>query len=262
MATMRGAVQKASGLTTGSLALATGRLPIRRHGAVVLCYHDVGTGPAEPTDWYVSTARFRSHIDWLRGWGHTIVPLAEIVDRLATDRDLDGLAAITFDDALLGVGDQAAIVLEDLRVPATVFVVTDVLGVAPPFWPGAARTLRADELRALTATGLVQLGSHTRTHRALPGTDAETRRHELSDSRAALEALTGSNVDLFAYPSGRHDLASEAAVRDAGYRAAFTFSFGRVTAMTDRFAIPRFCMTEDHDRLRLARQLARPPRMW
>ena len=262
MGPARDVIKKVRGLPAGALALATHRLRRRGLGAAVLCYHDIRTDPAGPTDYSVTPARLRAHIGWLRQWGYTIVPLAEIVDRLAAGRDLDGLVALTFDDALLGVGAEAATILERLRAPATVFVVTDVLGVDPPFWPGARRTLSDDELRALTASGLIRLGSHTTTHASLPALAADARAHELAASRAALETMTGAPVEVFAYPSGHHDAASEAAVRDAGYRAAFTFTFGRVTPTTDRFAIPRFCITEAHDELRLARQLARPPQAW
>ena len=48
----------------------------------------------------------------------------------------------------------------------------------------------------------------------------------------------------------------------AGSRAAFTFSFGRVTLATNPFAIPRFCIGPDHDSFRLARHLARPLSAW
>src|SRR6478736_1650847 len=177
-------VGKLSGIPGGAAAVALDRLPVHGRGAAVLCYHDVGTDPANRTDYYLGPDLFRSHLEWIRGWGLGIVPLAEIVDRLLAGRDLDGLVAITFDDALLGVLEHAAPLLEAYRAPATVFVVSGVVGVDPPFWPGAARTLDRDELRALTDSGLVTLGSHTVTHASLPDVDAEVRAAELSGSRA------------------------------------------------------------------------------
>jgi peptidoglycan/xylan/chitin deacetylase (PgdA/CDA1 family) len=255
-------VRKAGGLPTGVLGLVTGRIPVRGHGAVVLCYHDIGTDPENRTEYYLAPELLRAHIEWLRSWGFTVVPLAEIVDRLIAGRDLDGLVAVTFDDALLGVGTEAVRVLEALQAPATVFVVSETLGTEPPFWSGAARTLTASELRAVTASGLVRLASHTAHHVELPTADPETRALELAMSRATLEEIGRAPVDLFAYPSGRSDQASAAAVRAAGYRAAFTFTFGRVTPSTDPFAIPRFGMSSAHDRFRLARQLSRAPRLW
>lgn len=262
MTTLRDLVRKAGGVPTGALSLVTGRIPVRDHGAVVLCYHDIGTDPGNPTEYYLPPGLLRSHLEWVRGWGFTIVPLTEIVDRLLEGRDLDGLVAVTFDDALLGVGTEALRVLEALRVPATVFVVSETLGTEPPFWSGASRTLTAAELREVTASGLVRLASHTAHHVELPTADPRTRAAELATSRATLEAIGGAPVDLFAYPSGRYDRASAEAVRAAGYRAAFTFTYGRVTPSTDAFAIPRFGMSATHDRFRLARQLARSSRLW
>lgn len=238
------------------------RLPTKGLGAAVLCYHDVGSHPTNRTDYYVTSDRFRSHLEWITQWGLTIVPLGEIVDRLLAGRSLDGLVAITFDDALLGLRDHAAPILESLRIPATVFVVADVLGVEPPFWPGASRTLTAPELATLVGTGLITAGSHTCTHASLPDVDEAVRRRELADSRTRLESIVGTAADLLAYPSGHYDAEVERDTAAAGYRAAFTFSFGRTVAHTDQFAIPRFCIGPEHDAFRLARQLARPVAAW
>ncbi|MBK5288943.1 MAG: polysaccharide deacetylase family protein [Acidimicrobiia bacterium] len=253
---------KLRGVPAGALTRLGRPLPMRGHGAAVLCYHDIGTDAENPTDYYVSPTLLGSHLEWIRDWGFTIVPLAEIVDRLAQDRDLDGLIAITFDDALIGVHDHGAAILEAAGAPATVFVVTDVLGVAPPFWPGAARTMTEEELRALTASGLVTLGSHTARHVSLPDVDPGTRTRELSESLATLRGFDARDRDLLAYPSGHHDPTTEHATVAAGYRAGFTFSFGRVTRNCDPFSIPRFCIGPAHDRFRLARQLARPASAW
>jgi peptidoglycan/xylan/chitin deacetylase (PgdA/CDA1 family) len=262
MSPVREAAHKLSGIPGAVTALGHGRLPVRNRGAAVLCYHDLGVDPTNRTDYYLGPDLFRDHLEWIRRWGLTIVPLAEIVDRHARGRDLDGLVAITFDDALAGVLEHAAPLLEAHRAPATVFVVTGVLGIDPPFWPGAARTLRPDEIRELCASGLVTLGSHTTTHASLPDVDPAVRERELDESRAWLEELTGTEIDLFAYPFGHHDPASEAATVRAGYRAACTFTFGRVTPGTPAAAMPRFCIGPMHDKLRLARQLARAAHAW
>ncbi len=261
MSPTRAIPSKLRGLS-GPVRAAAGRsLPVRGHGAAVLCYHDVGDDADNTTDYYVSPRLLEQHIAWIRAWGLTFVPLGEIVDRLLGGRDLDGLVAVTFDDALVGVGRDAAPVLEEHGVPATVFVVTAVLGIDPPFWPGAARTMTAAELHELSASGLVTLASHTAHHVSLPDTDSETRIVELRGPREWLGAA-GGITDLLAYPFGHHDPASEAAARSEGYRAACTFTFGRVTPTTDPHAIPRFCIGPAHDRFRLARQLARPARAW
>ena len=261
-ATLTELLRKTRGVPGAVLAQAGRPLRTSRHGAAVLCYHDVGIDPSPRIDYYLSPGQFRTQLEAIRSCGYTFVPIAEIVDRLLTERNLDGLAAVTFDDALVGVAEYAAPILERLHIPATVFAVTDALGVRPTFWPGATRTMTADELRALTATGLITLGSHTRTHASLPEVTTQTRARELDESRAALEMIAGTPVDLLAYPSGHHDADTEAAAAGAGYRAAFTFSFGRVMAKTDPYAIPRFCMHAGQTPFTIARLLARRPADW
>ena len=254
-------ISKLHGIPSAGLTLLRRPLPARGRGAAVLCYHDVGTDPANTTEYYVSPALLTRQIEWMRGWGYTFVPVAEIVDRLLGGRDLDGLAAMTFDDALIGVGEHAAPLLASRGVPATVFVVTEVLGVDPPFWPGAARTMTEPELLELSASMLITLASHTATHASLPDISPDDRIAECERSRAWLRDR-GAVDDLLAYPFGHHDPAAHAAAAGAGYRAAFTFTFGRVIPSTSPMAIPRFCIGPGHDRFRLARQLARPARSW
>jgi peptidoglycan/xylan/chitin deacetylase (PgdA/CDA1 family) len=242
-------------------ALAGRALPMADRGAAVLCYHDVGRGPDRAIDYFVSADQLRRQLHAITTWGLRFVDLREIVDRLERGRPLDGLVAVTFDDALAGVREHALPVLAELRVPATVFVVTDVRGVDPPFWPGARRTLRTTELLDLTSAG-IRLGSHSRTHASLTQLDDDRLHDELRQSRAELSDLTGDACDLLAYPSGHHDARVRRAAEAAGYRAACTFTFGRVTPGSNRYAMARFCMGPAHHRARLAYQLSRPPSAW
>jgi len=252
---------KRLGLLGAGCSLLGRDLPTQGLGAAVLCYHDVGTDPSNHTEYYLSPSRFRDQLEAIAGWGLRFTALDEIVTRLETGAALDGLVAVTFDDALAGVLGQALEVLRALDVPATVFAVAGVLGREPDFWPGAAPTLAPTELRSLVEAGLT-VGSHTTTHASLPDVTAAVRSRELLESRERLEEITGRHVDLLAYPFGHHDAPTRAAAREAGYRAAFTFSFGRVVPGTDPFAIPRLCMGPGHHRARLAYHLARPFRAW
>jgi peptidoglycan/xylan/chitin deacetylase (PgdA/CDA1 family) len=253
--------RKRHGLVGAGRALAGGPLPRAGHGAAVLCYHDVGTDPTNATDNYLSPDPRPANLEAVTSWGFTFVDFGGIADRLEAGTSLDGLIAVTFDDALVGVREHALPILTDLGIPSTVFVVTGVQGIDPPFWPGAAPTLDSDGLRALRAAG-VQLASHTVSHASLPDIDDDSLRSELERSRIELEVMTGERCDLIAYPFGHQDARVRAAAADAGFRAACTFTFGRVLPMTDRFAIPRFCMGAQHHRARLAYQLARPAWAW
>lgn len=70
--------------------------------------------------------------------------------------------------------------------------------------------------------GGVTVGSHSKTHAWLVRESAERVDHELSASKAALEAALGGPVNHFAYPDGQFTAATVRAVARAGYRLAFT----------------------------------------
>ncbi len=252
-----GAASVLSDLGSTARIVAGGRP--RLEGAVVLAYHDVRP---DGTGYHVTPARLRAQLDQARAGGLRFVDVATIVDRLEQGRPVDGMAAVTFDDALLGVGKHAMAILDDADVTATVFVVTDRLGVGPDWWDDAQRTLSAAELMIMADSSRVRFGSHTRSHPSLPSLDAVALADELEGSRTCLEDLLGRSVDLLAYPSGHHDARVRAAARQAGYRAGFTFLNGRAVAGDDLFRLPRLTMGGHHRRLRLAYHLGRSKGSW
>jgi glycosyltransferase involved in cell wall biosynthesis/peptidoglycan/xylan/chitin deacetylase (PgdA/CDA1 family) len=87
--------------------------------------------------------------------------------------------------------------------------------------PNAPRSLRWDDLRAMSRRGLT-VASHTRSHALLTRESAERVRDELAGSRAELERGLGRPVRHFAYPDGSFDAAAVRAVAAAGYRYGYT----------------------------------------
>lgn len=84
------------------------------------------------------------------------------------------------------------------------------------------RQMAAAELRRLERSG-VAIGSHTVSHPCLHRCSAEKIVAEVGDSYRHLTEVLGHEPLAFAYPNGDHDERVVAAVRDAGYRAAFRF---------------------------------------
>jgi peptidoglycan/xylan/chitin deacetylase (PgdA/CDA1 family) len=84
------------------------------------------------------------------------------------------------------------------------------------------RPLRWDMLREMRRSGLMTIGSHTRSHSLLTREDPPRLDDETAGSRRALEQALGGTVEHFAYPGGRFDDVSVAAVAAAGYRIAYT----------------------------------------
>ena len=103
----------------------------------------------------------------------------------------------------------------------------------------APAVLGSDGISALAAGGMT-IGFHTVDHEVLPLLDDPGLRHAVSNGRAELAAATGASVRYFAYPHGRTDGRSAAAVRDAGFRAAFTGVPSPSRAGADAFRIGRW----------------------
>lgn len=135
------------------------------------------------------------------------------------------------------------------------------VGVAiGPTQQALSGSLRWDQVREMAAAG-IEFGSHTVSHPVLARVGSDTQlREELVDSRRAIEQATGRPVVAFAYPvggAGAFDARVLHAVRDAGYRVAFSYRAGlnRIAALDllalRRTAVERY-VSRDHFRARLA----------
>ena len=105
-----------------------------------------------------------------------------------------------------------------------------------------ARLLTRDELGALAAHPLIDIGGHTITHPRLSALTPAEQRDEIAGGKRLVEEIVGTRLTSFAYPFGRpEDLTSEtvSAVRDAGFDVACANYSGTVRASSDRYRLPR-----------------------
>jgi peptidoglycan/xylan/chitin deacetylase (PgdA/CDA1 family) len=137
-------------------------------------------------------------------------------------------AAVTFDDGIENIIENALPELRKRNIPATIFVVSDMLGGSPGWeYRGANSTLQEKamseaQLRGLP-TDLVTIGSHTATHPFLPLiTDKTFLRNELYGSRIKLEKMLGREIKLFSSPYGEFNERVITACREAGYERVFS----------------------------------------
>jgi len=154
--------------------------------------------------------------------------------------------ALTFDDALLDFHRHAFPVLEQLRLPSTVFVPTGHVG-GHNAWDADVGGTRKDvmdvrHLRELAATGLVEFGSHTVDHVRMAAVPPDEMRRQARDSKAQLEEWLGAPVTMFAYPYGQladFSHATTEVVADAGYRLAVTTHWGTRNAAHEALRLRR-----------------------
>jgi peptidoglycan/xylan/chitin deacetylase (PgdA/CDA1 family) len=180
---------------------------------VVLYYHAV---PARARE------RFARQMD-------TLVRLATPVPADSSRKLKPGkqYAAVTFDDGLFSVIENAIPALVSKKIPATLFIVAGRLGrdqnwaIFGAGYDKSDRLGTTEELRALPPD-LITIGSHTISHPVLPCLAKDTAAEELSSSRRMLQTLLGRDIDLFSFPYGAFNNALIGMCRAAGYTRVFT----------------------------------------
>ena len=183
-------------------------------GGRILAYHSVGTPAWGVND--VSPRHFERHLQVAADDGWEFGTPAQVLAAPAERR-----LALTFDDGVRSVLDNAAPVLRHHGIPATMFVVTGWADGRHP--DGHADVLDWRELSALRDAG-ISLGSHSVGHPDFGRLDPDSTRTELADSRAALRRVLGEDTDEFAIPFGQSRNWSEAArtaAAEVGYRTVY-----------------------------------------
>jgi peptidoglycan/xylan/chitin deacetylase (PgdA/CDA1 family) len=125
--------------------------------------------------------------------------------------------AITFDDGYLDTLTLALPLLLEYGFTAACYIVTERVGLTSD-WTDSAPLMDWPEIRIWLAGGM-EVGSHSLSHRALPGLPAHELREEVQASRARLEDRLGLAIHSFAYPFNRVGRREMEAVRAAGYTA-------------------------------------------
>jgi len=109
----------------------------------ILMYHRIAEDSFDPWGLAVSPSRFADHLRWLRE-SRVVFPLAEFVARHEARELPQNAVALTFDDGYACSAEVAAPLLEDARLPATIFIPAELIERGNPFW--------WDELRMLVFT--------------------------------------------------------------------------------------------------------------
>ncbi len=109
------------------------------------------------------------------------------------------------------------------------------------------RAVTVEELTALGAGDLVEIGAHTLTHPVLSVLSDVEQEREVRLSKARLESMLNRPVTSFSYPFGtRYDYsaATVRAVRRAGFARACANEPGPVEVEADAFRLPRMLVRD------------------
>lgn len=114
------------------------RLCITPH-SFVLMYHRVISSSLQDDCFVQPGMRITERTFWIQSSflksRFQIVSFVDLLERLRSGRSIDGYCAITFDDGWLDNYTCAFPVLQELQLPATIFLATGLIGTDRLFWP-------------------------------------------------------------------------------------------------------------------------------
>ena len=213
--------------------------------AVALMYHRFGEDRYPSTN--ISAESFIQQLDFIEENGFNVWPLEKVVKYLRTKKPLpDKVVSLTVDDAYLSVYRVAFPILQQRKMPFTVFVSTDYLD------KGYSSYMSWDELKDMVNHG-VSIGNHSTSHDHLIERGREET-HEAWLTRVAEEILnaeyrieqnTGYKTTLYAHPYGEYNSVLAKYIGDLGY-ISFGQQSGPMGENSNFNALPRFPISEQY----------------
>jgi peptidoglycan/xylan/chitin deacetylase (PgdA/CDA1 family) len=224
-----------------------------------LLYHRVCSEEEYFNSSYVVQARaFRQQMEYLarRGWKSATV--ADVIADRKQNQSAAKKVLITFDDGYLDNYTNAFPILKDYGFTALVLLIGDMSRRTNwwdvPLGVPEAKLLMPHQIREM-AEGGIEFGSHSLTHRSLPGLSDAQLEDEVVGSKRVIEKVTGCPVTAFSYPYSHIDEKTKRAVQAAGYRVAFSVESGPFRTAADPWEVRRTNVTSSAQGFRFALKL-------
>jgi len=193
----------------------------------ILTYHSISDAKI---DIVVRPAVFEKHLSEFKKKGYAFVSLAEIVEWLKNGGPLPHRAiALTFDDGYVDFETNALPILERLKAPATMFVMSDAEASRPRLG-NELPLLSSETIERLSAHPLVEFGFHGKTHANVAKLSVEALKEEMERPTYAR---------FFAYPGGSYSHEAMHVAQELGYEAACAIKPGLVSKTSDPFLLQR-----------------------
>ncbi|MBW1793708.1 MAG: polysaccharide deacetylase family protein [Deltaproteobacteria bacterium] len=230
----------------------------------ILMYHSIDDSPAPACVRPNSFVRQMAH---LRRLGYETLHLDAVYHYMAEGVPISRKPiVITFDDGYQDNLQNAYPILKKYGFCATIFVVTDYLGLTNR-WNARGGVVQRPlmswaELREVAKEPLLSFQPHTCSHPRLTQIPFVKVKEELSKSKETLEDSLGSPCHHFAYPYGDFNEKVQDAVKETGYRTACSVLWGHNRRGNDLFSLFRIGV-RNQDRLSdFKRILGEPPPLW
>ncbi|MGY3945575.1 polysaccharide deacetylase family protein [Aeromonas tecta] len=211
---------------------------------------------------WLPIAMFEKHLKLMKWLGYETLTFKDLADKGFIHRLQYGkkYLMITVDDGYRDNLTRMLPLLEKYGYKAVVYIVTgedhnrwDVEHPTHPDTPVAL--MNGEEIRALVASGHVEIGGHTLTHPRLSKLSPEQQAHEICANKNRLEQLLDEPLLSFAYPYGDLNDDAKTQARAAGYRYAVATNSGPRAMHQDPLQIRRIAIFPRTDMFGLWRKI-------
>ena len=200
------------------------------NGVPILVYHRVNDSDKNPTT--LTVADFEAQIKFLVDDGYHFIAPDDLLDAWETGKTLPTKPIVlTFDDGHADIYHNVFPILQKYNIRATVFIVTDHIGMKD--------YLTWDETRALQAGGFVDFESHTMSYKDLTTLKGDKLWNEIYGSKQAIEWALKKPAKFIAYPEGKYTLDAEDTAKECGFRAGFIADYGLAMSDENNFIVTR-----------------------
>ena len=199
----------------------------------ILMYHNLLKGASQGDGLNVSEAVFEDQVLCLKSYGYNGITFEDLYKHYMEGAQLpSNPIIITFDDGYKSNYTIGYPILKKYGMKACIFMIADAIG-SPNY-------MSTDELREVTASGIIEIQGHSMTHDDSLSTMEKSRlRKELKDSKAKLEEILGKTVNVFAYPYGKYSQSLMDELMAEGYIFSVTTEYGCASKKANPFLLPR-----------------------
>ncbi len=159
----------------------------------ILCYHGVLDKPWGISSLFVRVSEFENQMKYLSENGYTPIFASEIAEAKKYAKPV----IITFDDGYTDVYTNAFPILKKYNLKANIYMISA--------WINGEVYMTTDMTKEMSASPLIEVGSHTVDHKSLATLSTAQIETELKDSKEALEQMLGTEIKVLAYPKGSYD---------------------------------------------------------
>lgn len=217
------------------------------NGVIILMYHRINDDLA-PHNLITRTKAFKEQMRFL--YRHPdvfqVISLTEFENDhlMVFEQKPRTKVIITFDDGYRDNYLNAYPVLKELGFPATIFLVTGLIGSDKKFarygYVSGRDMLNWDEVAEMYAHDIT-FGAHTVSHPHLPQFSYEAQRQEIADSQADVDRNLprGERLSTFCYPYGEYNTETLKIVKELGFKFALSVNPGINTLTTPLYELNR-----------------------